>query len=283
MSLVAFFAWVGLGADGLSSSAYGPEEAFRHLEGHAYLAVFLAVAIAATVLIISSSYSRIIERCPAGGGGYVVASKLLGARAGVVSGAALLVDYVLTITISVAAGVNALFAFLPIGFESVKIGTEAFVILALVVMNLRGVKESVLVLTPIFLVFLLTHAVLILGVLAGQIGAVGAIGARVGEGLARDVSLVGFGGLALVFARAYSLGGGTFTGIEAVSNGLGIMREPRVETGKRTMLYMAVSLAFTASGILLCYLLYDLRPQEGKTMELQGQGRDRRARQRGGT
>src|SRR6185369_9969968 len=73
-------------------------------------------------------------------------------------------------------------------------------------------------------------------------------------------------GMLLLFLRAYSLGGGTYTGIEAVSNGLQIMREPRVQTGRRTMLYMAVSLAFTASGILLCYLLMNVLPVEGKTM-----------------
>ena len=70
----------------------------------------------------------------------------------------------------------------------------------------------------------------------------------------------------LIFCRAYSLGGGTYTGIEAVSNGLPILREPRVATGKRTMLYMAVSLAFTAGGILFCYLLWRAAPEEGKTM-----------------
>ena len=70
VSLIAFFAWVGLGSDGLSSSAYGPEEAFRHLGEHRYLAVFLAVAMAGTVFVISATYSRVIEHFPAGGGGY---------------------------------------------------------------------------------------------------------------------------------------------------------------------------------------------------------------------
>src|SRR5262249_14176800 len=74
VTLVAFFAWVGLGADGLSSSAYGPEEAFKALGDHSYLAIFLAVAVALTVFIISYGYSRIIEHFPQGGGGYVVAS-----------------------------------------------------------------------------------------------------------------------------------------------------------------------------------------------------------------
>ena len=82
MALIPFLAWVGLGADGLSSSAYGPEEAFKTLGAHTYLALALAVATAFTVLVISYAYSRIIEQFPLGGGGYVVASRLLGQRAG---------------------------------------------------------------------------------------------------------------------------------------------------------------------------------------------------------
>ncbi len=111
MALIPFLAWVGLGADGLSSSAYGPPEAFNALGHHTYLAVGLALATAVTVLVISASYSQIIRHFPAGGGGYVVATKLLGKRAGVVSGAALLVDYVLTITTSIASGADAVFSF----------------------------------------------------------------------------------------------------------------------------------------------------------------------------
>jgi len=83
ISLIAFLAWVGLGADGLSSSAYGPDEAFRALSDpkygdHTYLAIFRALATGFTVLIISLAYSGIIEHFPSGGGGYVVSSKLLG-------------------------------------------------------------------------------------------------------------------------------------------------------------------------------------------------------------
>src|SRR6476659_2253544 len=96
ISLIAFLAWVGRGADGLSSSAYGPAEAFKALGDHSGLAIFLALATAITVLVISSSYSRIIETFPSGGGGYSVASKLLGEPVGVLAGSALLIDYVLT-------------------------------------------------------------------------------------------------------------------------------------------------------------------------------------------
>jgi amino acid transporter len=266
VSLIAFFAWVGLGADGLSSSAYGPEEAFRHLQGHTYLAVFLAVAMAATVLIISYTYNRIIEAFPAGGGGYVVASKLLGEKAGVVSGAALLVDYVMTITISIASGANAIFALLPPQFQEGKLVFAVLVIGALTLMNLRGVKESVMILTPIFLVFLVTHLVLILGAIGSHAGELGTIASQVEGGLSDDLSTLGFGAVLLIFLRAYSLGGSAYTGIEAVSNGLSIMREPRVLTGKKTMVLMAVSLAFTAGGILLAYLLLGIQPSDGEPM-----------------
>src|SRR5512139_2708293 len=107
IALVAFLAWVGLGADGLSSSCYGPEEAFLALGTHTQLGLYLALATALTVFIIALAYNQVIELFPSGGGGYKVATRLLGSRAGLLSGAALIVDYVLTIAISVASGADA--------------------------------------------------------------------------------------------------------------------------------------------------------------------------------
>src|SRR5437867_7766763 len=86
LALIAFFAWVGLGSDGLSSSCYGPEEIYRQLGAHHHLALYLVGAVIATVFIISASYGQIIEQFPSGGGGYLVASKLLGPVPGVISG-----------------------------------------------------------------------------------------------------------------------------------------------------------------------------------------------------
>jgi len=90
------------------------------------------------------------------------------------------------------------------------------------------------------------------------------------HGLASDVrvdhSEIGTWGLIVVILRSYSLGAGTYTGIEAVSNGLASLREPRVQTGKRTMIYMGVSLAFVVGGLLLTYLLYHVTPVAGKTL-----------------
>jgi amino acid transporter len=266
VSLVAVLAWIGLGADGLSSSAYGPEEAYRTLGQHTYLAIGLALLMALTVGVISVAYSRVIEHFPRGGGGYVVATKLLGEKAGLVSGSALLVDYVLTITISIAAAGDALFSLAPPHWHAAKLPVEAGLILIMIVLNLRGVRESVLVLAPIFALFCVTHLVLIASGLAVQRDHLGATAHEAAAGFEAGLSTLGAGGLALLFVHAYSLGGGTYTGIEAVSNGLAIMREPRVATGKRTMLYMALSLAFTASGLLLCYLVWNVTPVEGKTL-----------------
>jgi hypothetical protein len=266
ISLIPFLAWVGLGADGLSSSAYGPETAFLELGQHTYLAIGLAALMALTVFIISAGYSRIIEEFPHGGGGYVVATRLLGERVGVVSGCALLVDYVLTITVSIAAAGDALFSFLPPEWAAAKLPSEVIFILGLTTLNIRGVRESVLVLAPIFVLFLITHAALIVGGILVKAPQVTATVESIHSGFRSGIASLGMGYMLLLFVRAFSLGGGTYTGIEAVSNGLPIMREPRVQTAKRTMVYMATSLAFTASGLLVSYLLWNITAAPGKTM-----------------
>jgi len=266
VSLAAFLAWVGLGSDGMSSSAYGPEEAFRALGDQHYLAIALVLATSLTIFVIAYAYSRIIEHFPFGGGGYIVATKLLGSSFGVISGSALVVDYILTISVSIAAAADAIFSFLPPSWHLWKLLVEFVVIGLFMMMNLRGVKESVAAIAPIFLLFIVTHVVVILGTIALHLGAIPAVVQEVRVGFQNGVATVGWSGLAALFLYAYTRGAGTYTGIEAVSNGLQIMREPTVETGKKTMLYMATSLAATACGILICYLLIHAVPEEGKTM-----------------
>lgn len=266
LALVAFLAWVGLGADGLSSSAYGPEEAFKALGGHVHFGLYLALATALTVFVIAFAYNQVIELFPSGGGGYRIATRLLGPHAGLVSGAALVVDYVLTVAISTAGGVDALFSLLPLAWQPFKLGTGMALVLFLVWLNLRGVKESIRILLPIFLGFVATHALLIvygIGVQAGALSALVPDTLRETTGLADKTSWVFT--LALLL-KAYSLGGGTYTGIEAVSNNVNALAEPRVKTGRVTMLYMACSLAFTAGGIILLYLLWHAAPQPGQTL-----------------
>jgi amino acid transporter len=266
LALIPLMAWIGLGADGLSSSSYGPEEAFRALGQHVYMALFLALGTALTVFIISYAYSRIIEHFPHGGGGYIVATHMLGEKAGVISGSALIVDYILTITVSIASCADAIFSYFPAGLQKYKIFFAAFLIVLLIVLNIRGIKESITGLAPIFITFIVTHVILLGYGIISHFGNIQPVMADVHNSFQKDLSTIGFFGIMLIFFRAYSLGGGTYTGIEAVSNGLQIMRDPKVQTGKRTMVYMASSLALTAGGLFLCYLLFNVRPTEGKTL-----------------
>lgn len=266
ISLIAFFAWVGLGADGLSSSCYGPSEAFITLGKHFYLGLLVALATAATIFIIAESYSQIVELFPTGGGGYIVASKLLSPRTGMISGCALLVDYILTITLSIASGADALFSFLPSAWLAYKLVFAILALVTLIILNLRGVKESVLVLMPIFMTFVITHAIVILYALATHLFGLPAVVNATAVDIKSSTSELGFLGMIFLVMRAYSMGAGTYTGIEAVSNGLPILREPKVETAKKTMRYMVISLASVVLGLMFAYALYKVGPVAGKTL-----------------
>ncbi len=265
LTLVAFFAWVGLGADGLSSSCYGPEEAFRVLHEYPYLAIFVALGTAITIFIVSASYSQIIELFPNGGGGYLVASKLLSPNIGMVSGCALIIDYVLTIAISIASGVAAIFSFLPVEWGGYKLVVATVGIGVMVILNMRGVKESVAALLPIFMLFVVTHVVAILYIFGVHLFELPEVISTTSKELSSASSALGSFGVFILILRAYSMGAGTYTGIEAVSNAMPILREPRIQTAKTTMRYMAWSLAFVAMGLMISYSLMKVHHEEGKT------------------
>ncbi len=279
IALSAFLAWIGLGADGLSSACYGPEQAYLSLGDHTNLAFYLATAIALTVFIISFAYNQVIELFPSGGGGYKVATKLLGTYSGLFAGSALLVDYILTIVISIASGVDAGFSLLPYGFQDYKLFVSAFLILLLIFLNLRGMKESIRFLLPIFIGFLVTHLALILY----GFGQRGTHVPHIYHAANHEAqSILVTGGLIFLLAtliRAYSVGGATYTGLEAVSNNVHTLTEPKVTTGKWTMFYMAVSLSLTAGGILFLYMLWNVYPHHGMTLnavvfdQILGEGR----------
>lgn len=266
VSLVAVLAWVGLGADGLSSSCYGPEETFKALGQHMALAPIVAGLCVLTILVICASYRQIIELFPHGGGGYLVASKLLSAKAGLVSGCALLVDYVLTIAISIAAGADALFSVLPPEYVSYKLLFASIGIGLLTLINLRGVRESVTLFAPIFFCFVVTHGLVILIVIGTHLLDFGAVFSQTSQEIQETHQTLGWWGMIALLLRAFSVGAGTYTGIEAVSNGLPVLREPKVQTGRRTMLLMGASLAITVFGLLMAYLLESVTPAAGKTL-----------------
>lgn len=264
LSLVAFLAWVGLGADGLSSACYGPEASFKALGQYSHLAPYLALATVITVSLLSAAYSSTIAAFPSGGGGYTVASSTLGRHAGMICGCALVVDYVLTVAISVASGADAIFSFLPHEWVRWKYHAVIGGVALLMIMNFRGVKDSIMVLLPIFLLFLVTHAALILMALLGKSGAPAPASAAAPAPAAAVGALGAFAALQILL-KAYSHGAGTYTGIEAISNSLSILREPRVHTARKAMLYMAVSLSLVAGGLLVGYLHMQVAPDGEKT------------------
>ncbi|MEI8032482.1 MAG: APC family permease [Chlorobiaceae bacterium] len=266
ISLTAFLAWVGLGSDGLSSSCYGPAEAFKALQGHPTLGIFVALATGLTILVIASSYSHIIELFPSGGGGYLVASKLLSPEVGLVSGSALLIDYVLTITISVASGADAIFSFMPREFIAYKLWFGIAGVIILLVLNLRGIKEAVMPLVPVFLLFVFTHLAAIVYAIGTHLMSAGTVYHETSAELSRSVNSLGMFGVLFLILKAYSLGAGTFTGIEAVSNGLPVLRDPKIQTARKTMRYMAWSLSITVIGLMIAYILLGVQESPGKTL-----------------
>jgi len=266
IALIALFAWVGLGADALSSSCYGPEQAYLVLGDNSHLAVFVAAITIVTIFIIAMGYNRVIELFPSGGGGYKVATKLLHPYVGLISGAALIVDYVLTISVSIASGADAFFSFLPLSFSHYKLYIEAAALLLMLALNMRGMKETIKILLPIFLGFVVIHFILILYGIAAHSKALKIVIPNAMHESYQLAQAVGWLAVIALTLRAYSLGAGTYTGLEAISNNVQRLAEPRIKTGKRAMLYMSISLSFTAGGILLLYMLWAVKPVEGQTL-----------------
>jgi amino acid transporter len=231
-----------------------------------HLAIFVALGTVITIFVIAASYHQIIDLFPTGGGGYLVASKLISPTVGMISGSALLIDYLLTITLSVASGADALFSFLPPAWQAYKLSVAVFGVILLIWLNLRGVKESVAPLVPIFIIFLVTHAFSIIYSIITQAGSMPELASATVADIQSSHAELGTLGMVFLVLRAYSMGAGTFTGIEAVSNGIPILREPKVKTATHTMNYMAISLAVTVAGLMVAYLLFGVGHVPGKTL-----------------
>ncbi len=267
-ALVAVLAWAGVGADSLSSANYGPEEAYKalHHGGHEPLVLWLALITALTVVIISLAYVQIIRLFPNGGGGYKAATRLVHPYAGLLSGSALVVDYSLTIAISVAAASDAMFNLMPIEWLQYKPFVLAGGLGLLLFINLRGVKESVTILAPIVFGFLIIHVALIgMGLMAKSDDLV----ERVVEAEKHVETVVadqGLWALIAIMATAYAAGAGTYTGIEALSENAQYLKPPRAQTGARAMALIAVSLGVLAGGIMLLYTVWLPTMVDGRTL-----------------
>ena len=264
-ALVAVLAWAGVGADSLSSANYGPEEAYHVLEGHEPLILWLALLTALTVFLISAAYAQIIALFPSGGGGYQAATRLVHPVAGLISGSALIVDYALTIAISIAAAADAVLNLAP-QLDILKPFIIGAGLAGLTALNLRGVRETVSVLAPVFFAFLATHAVLIVAGLTVHARDLDDAMVAAGSEFAAMSAADGVWVPMALIAVAYAAGAGTYTGIEALSNNAHLLKPPRARTGARAMALIAITLALMAGGIMLLYAIWHPVPEVGRTL-----------------
>ncbi|HEV8376655.1 MAG TPA: APC family permease [Candidatus Polarisedimenticolia bacterium] len=249
-------------SDALSSTAYATEEILLALSagGAAALAWGLPVAFAVATLlvIVAVSYRQTIYAYPSGGGAYIVAKENLGVGPGLVAGAALLVDYVLTVAVSIAAGVAAITSAFPPLYEhrvACGIGMVAFITLA----NLRGVRESGAFFAPPTYLFIFSVAALLLvGFFRTQV--LGMAGAPSPALEAAEPITI------FLLLRAFSSGCTALTGVEAISNAIPAFRPPESKNAAMTLAWMATILGSLFLGITLLAHRLNLVPRPEETV-----------------
>lgn len=250
-----------LSSDALSSVAYATEEILIPLSLFAVGAVAwslpIALAVAALLVIITLSYRQTIDAYPNGGGAYTVAKENLGKKAGLVAAASLLIDYTLTVAVSVASGVENFTSAFP-GLSEHKVLIGAAVILFVMLMNLRGVKESASI-------FALPTYFFIFSILA--LVATGAVKLALGYDLPKAPLIHEMYPEIPIFLllRAFSSGCSALTGIEAISNGIPIFKAPAQHNAKVTMVWMSSLLGVMFLGITFLAHMLGIVPHDGQT------------------
>lgn len=250
------------GLDALGSAAYGPEAALTILlpAGVAGLrwAPMLSIAVVCILVILFVSYRQIIHAYPDGGGAYTVAGENLGARAGLMAGAALCLDYLLNVCVGISTGVGALVSAVP-RLQSHVLGLCLLILATITLMNLRGARETgALWLLPTYLFIGCLVVVVGLG-MARSIGDGGHPSAVVaplsGSEAPRQTN-------AWMLIRAFAAGCTALTGVEAVSNGVQAFKEPREKVAKRTLSVIVATLAFLLLGISILVRNYRITATE---------------------
>lgn len=252
-----------LSSDALSSSAYATEEMLLALIAAG--AISLTLSIPAGILIVIllwivvTSYSQTLYAYPSGGGAYTVAKENLGVLAALVAGAALLIDYVLTVSVSVAAGIAAVTSAVP-SLYSHRVALCLVAILLILLANLRGVRESARIFQVPVYFFIVSAYVLVVGSLIGYL--VGAPSARSPEVVSQVFEPLS----ALLLLRAFASGCTALTGVEAIANGVRVFRPPVSRNATITLYIMAIILGTLFLGITVSAHLYGLSPREGETI-----------------
>jgi amino acid transporter len=254
-----------LSLDALTSVAYGPEAivVVLALAGAKSLHLILPITVAIVVLlaILVFSYRQVIDAYPGGGGAYAVSRANLGASASLVAGAALIVDYTLTVSVSIAAGVGALTS----AFPSLSPGTVPICLAILAVitlLNLRGLGASARA-------FLLPTLLFIVGLLAiivvGLFHPLGLHEAQPGRSLlttTRGLQVVSV----LLILKAFSAGCSALTGVEAIANGVPLFRQPRAKRAKRTEMMLGFILGTMLLGLAVLARRWHVGPRSNETI-----------------
>ena len=253
-----------LSLDALTSVAYGPEAILLVLAGAGATALHLmlpiTLAIIGLLVLLVISYRQVIDAYPHGGGAYAVSRDNFGARASKLAGASLIVDYTLTVAVSIAAGVGQFTSAFP-STTRYTVPMCLGILLVITVLNLRGLGEGARI-------FLLPTMVFIVGLLAiiaiGMIHPLGLNTPRTGRSLvpAHAVEAVSV----LLVLRAFSAGCSALTGVEAIANGVPLFREPRVIRAKRTELLLGSILGVMLLGLALLTDKFHVEPRTGQTV-----------------
>lgn len=262
-NLTKFAALALLSSDALSSIAYGTEQIVLVLVTLSTAAIWYSLPIAAFVIILLVSlilsYRQIIHAYPHGGGAYVVSSENLGEKAGLIAGGSLLVDYMLTVAVSVSSGAEAIMSAIP-SLYGHQVGISIVIVLFIMMLNLRGLRESAgFLMVPVYTFI----AVITLLIATGLVKIL--IGAAPFHATAAVGSVVPGISLALIL-RAFSSGSSSLTGVEAISNAVPFFKKPKAKNAAGTLAIMGTILGFFFVGITFINYWYGIVPETELTV-----------------
>lgn len=262
-ALTKFKALALLSSDALSSVAYGTEQITTVLITLSAAALMYQLWAAALVLVllfaITLSYQQIIHAYPSGGGAYVVASTNWGQSTGLVAGGSLLVDYMLTVAVSTTSGTEAITSAIP-ALYPYSVLISVLIVIGIMLLNLRGMKESAAFLTvPVYL-FIIMILVMV------GVGLYNIVSGNITYHAAASLGQPVQGMTILLFFRAFSSGSSSLTGVEAISNAVPNFKAPKRHNAAATLAIMAGILAIFFAGITYLSYYMGIRPQSGQTV-----------------
>ncbi|EHZ2966812.1 APC family permease [Enterococcus faecalis] len=261
--LSRFAALALLSSDALSSIAYGTEQIVVVLVTLSAAAIWYSLPIAAFVIILlislTLSYRQIIHAYPHGGGAYVVSSENLGRNAGLLAGGSLLVDYMLTVAVSVSAGAEAIISAIPALYGH-QVAISIGIVILITLMNLRGLRESAsFLMLPVYSFIAIITLLIVVGLFKIVTGAQPLNATALPGAVVPGISI------ALVL-RAFSSGSSSLTGVEAISNAVPFFKKPRAKNAAGTLALMAMILGFFFVGITFINYWYGIVPKEEVTV-----------------